>query len=387
MRWRGVVTIAVIGMVAAGGIVMWRLHAIPGLHAISGHVSSRAPPQREIPVTAAAAEERNVPVYVEGLGTVQAFNTVAVKTRVDGQITKLFFKEGQDVKAGDPLFQIDPRPFEAALQQAQATKEKDEAQLQSAQLDLERYAKLLPSGFQTRQSYDQQKGTVAQLQAAVKADQAQIDNAQLNLDYALIRSPIEGRTGQRMVDPGNFVQTAQNVSLVSITQVKPIFVNFTMPAERLDDIRKGQAQAPLKVIAYAMDDKTELAEGELTLIDNQVDVATGTIRLKAQFANADEPLWPGEFVNARIVLSTRQNAVTVPADAVMQGPEGPYLYVLSADDIAQRRHVEVAATQEGLAVISKGLAAGDRVVVEGQYRLTDGAKVKIGAPLQAELNR
>jgi len=225
------------------------------------------------------------------------------------------------------------------------------------------------------------------LQAAVKADQAQIDNAQLNLDYARIRSPIEGRTGQRIVDRGNFVQTAQNVSLVTIAQVKPIFVSFTVPADRLDDIRKGQAQGPLQVLAYAMDDKTELAQGELTLIDNQVDVTTGTIHLKAQFENADEPLWPGEFVNARIVLSTRQNAVTVPADAVMQGPQGPYIYVIGADETAQRRHVELAASQEGLAVIAKGLAAGERVVLEGQYRLTDGARVKIGEPLQAGLDR
>jgi multidrug efflux system membrane fusion protein len=381
MRWIRVITIAAIGLVAVGGIVTWRLYSKPA------RAESRVQTQRETPVTAGTAETRNVPVYVEGLGTVQAFNMVSVKTRVDGQITDVLFKEGQDVKVGDPLFQIDPRPFEAALQQAQANKEKDEAQLQSAQLDLERYAKLLPQGFQTRQSYDQQKGTVAQLQAAIKADQAQIENAQLNLDYAIIRSPIEGRTGQRRVDLGNFVQTAQNVNLVTITQIKPIFVSFTVPADRLDDIRKSQARAPLKVIAYAMDDKTELAEGELTLIDNQVDVATGTIHLKAQFDNAEEPLWPGEFVNARIVLSTRQDVVTVPAEAIMQGPEGPYVYVLSANGTAQRRRVDVAATQEGLAVISKGLAAGERVVVEGQYRLTDGAKVKIGAPQQAELNR
>jgi multidrug efflux system membrane fusion protein len=381
MRWIRVITIAAIGLVAVGGIVTWRLYSKPG------RAESRVQTQRETPVTAGTAETRNVPVYVEGLGTVQAFNMVSVKTRVDGQITDVLFKEGQDVKVGDPLFQIDPRPFEAALQQAQANKEKDEAQLQSAQLDLERYAKLLPQGFQTRQSYDQQKGTVAQLQAAIKADQARIENAQLNLDYAIIRSPIEGRTGQRRVDLGNFVQTAQNVNLVTITQIKPIFVSFTVPADRLDDIRKSQARAPLKVIAYAMDDKTELAEGELTLIDNQVDVATGTIHLKAQFDNAEEPLWPGEFVNARIVLSTRQDVVTVPAEAIMQGPEGPYVYVLSANGTAQRRRVDVAATQEGLAVISKGLAAGERVVVEGQYRLTDGAKVKIGAPQQAELNR
>ena len=189
-----------------------------------------------------------------------------------------------------------------------------------------------------------------------------------------------------MVDAGNFIQTSQNASLVTITQVKPIFVSFTVPADRLDEIRKSQAQHPLKVIAYAMDDKTALAEGDLTLIDNQVDVATGTIHLKAQFENADEPLWPGEFVNTRIVLSTRQNAVTVPTETVMQGPNGSYVYVLVKDDTAHRRNVDVAATQEGYSVISKGLAAGDQVVIEGQYRLTDGAKVKIEAPQQADLS-
>jgi multidrug efflux system membrane fusion protein len=333
------------------------------------------------------AEARDVPVYVEGLGTVQAFNTVSVKTRVDGQIVKVFFREGQEVKTGDSLFQIDPRPFETAVQQAQATKEKDEAQLQSAQLDLDRATKLLAPGFQTRQGYDQQKATVGQLHAAIKADQAQIDTARLNLDYSLVKSPIDGRTGQRVVDVGNLVQTSQNANLVTITQMRPIFVSFTLPAERLDAIRNNQAKAPLRVIAYGMDDKTALAQGQLTLIDNQVDVATGTIHLKAQFDNAGEPLWPGEFVNAHLVLSTRQNAVTVPAEAVMQGPNGSYLYVLGGDDTAQRRAVEVAAIQEGLAVVSRGLQAGERIVVEGQYRLTDGAKVKIGAPQQANLGR
>jgi membrane fusion protein, multidrug efflux system len=225
------------------------------------------------------------------------------------------------------------------------------------------------------------------LQAAVKADQAQIDTARLNLDYALVRSPIAGRTGQRMVDVGNNVQAAQNSTLVIVTQIKPIFVSFPVPANRLDEIRKSQAQASLKVIAYAMDDKTALAEGELTLIDNQVDAATGTVRLKAQFANDGEPLWPGEFVNARVVLATRENAVTVPAQAVMQGPSGAYVYVLAADDKAQRRSVKVAATQEGLAVISQGLTAGERVVLEGQYRLTDGAKTKVAAPQEAVLEK
>jgi multidrug efflux system membrane fusion protein len=385
MHWSVAAKIIIGGMVlaAADGIPAWKL-ATSSLWAQAERAPSRPP---EIPVTVGTAALKNVPVYVEGLGTVQAFNTVAVKTRVDGQITKVFFREGQEVKVGDPLFQIDPRPFQAALEQAQAAKEKDEAQLQSAQLDLDRYAKLVPSGIQTRQSYDQQKGTVGQLQGSVKADQAQIDSAQLNLDYSLIRSPIEGRTGQRIVDLGNFVQVSQNANLVTITQIKPIYVSFTLPADRLDEIRNAQAKQSLKVVAYDMDDKTALADGELTLIDNQVDVATGTIHLKAQFANADEPLWPGAFVNARLVLSTRDNAVTVPAETVMQGPNGPYAYVMRDDDTVQHRDVTVAATQEGLAVISKGLAAGDRVVVEGQYRLTDGAKVKIAEPQQANLAR
>jgi multidrug efflux system membrane fusion protein len=373
---RAVVPILI--LLIAGAAVAWRFE-------LFGGAPAKAQPPPAIPVMAATAETRNVPVYVQGLGSVQAFNTVAVKTRVDGQITKVFFREGQEVKAGDSLFQIDPRPFETALQQAQANREKDEAQLQSAQLDLDRAAKLLVPGFQTRQGYDQQKATVGQLQASAKADEAQIASARLNLDYALIRAPIEGRTGARQVDVGNLVQTTQNANLVSITQMRPIFVSFTVPATRLDDIRRNQAKQPLKVIAYAQDDKTELAQGELTLIDNQVDAATGTIHLKAQFDNAGEPLWPGEFVSARIVLATREDAVTVPEQAVMQGPNGAYVYVLNDDDMAQRRPVEIAATQEGVAVVAKGLKAGERIVTEGQYRLTDGAKAKVGAPQQAQL--
>lgn len=375
---RAIVVAAPVALIVCAALV-WRFAPF------GARAAPNAPPPQAIPVTAGTAETRNVPVYVEGLGSVQAFNTVNVKTRVDGQITKVFFREGQEVKSGDSLFQIDPRPYQAAVQQAQATQQKDEAQLQSAQLDLDRMTKLLAPGFQTRQGYDQQKATVAQLQASVKADQAQIDNAQLSLEYSLVKSPIDGRTGQRLVDVGNLVQTAQNANLVTITQMRPIFVSFTVPASQLDDIRKNQAQHPLQVVAYGMDDKSQLAQGELTLIDNQVDAATGTIHLKAQFDNNGEPLWPGEFVNAHLVLTTRENAVTVAEEAVMQGPDGPYVYVLTNDDTAQRRAVKVAATQEGLAVISSGLKSGERIVVEGQYRLTDGAKVKVGAPQQANL--
>jgi multidrug efflux system membrane fusion protein len=355
------------------------LHLVAGRNSTSGRGS--APPP--IPVTPGEATVESVPVFVSGLGTVQDYMNVSLKTRVDGQITGIAFTEGQNVKAGDLLFQIDPRPFQAALAQAQANKRKDEAQLEAAQLVLGRYAKLLASRTQTQEAYDNQEATVGQLQGAVAADQALVDTAQLNLDYTQIRSPIDGRTGARLVDPGNIVLANQNTSLVTIAQIKPVFVSFTVPQEFLDEIRQNQAKQQLNVIAYASDDKTRLSEGKLTLIDNVIDVATGTIHLKATFANADERLWPGEFVNARLILSTRENAVTVPAQTVMQGPEGPYVYVIKLDETVERRSVQVAATQDGRAIIAEGLSAGDRVVVNGQYRLTDGAKVAPSGPQQA----
>jgi membrane fusion protein, multidrug efflux system len=352
-----------------GGLMFWRF----GTPLSAKNQVKNAPPA--IPVTAGTAQARDIPVFIEGLGTVQAFNKVNVVPRVSGAIVTVFFREGQEVKAGEKLFQIDPRPFEAALKQAQATKEKDEAQLQSAELDLQRYTKLLPQGFQSRQVYDQQRATVGQLKAAVSADQAQIESAQLNVNYSLIHSPIAGRTGQRIVDVGNYVQTGQN-SLVTITQIEPVYVSFNVPAARLDVIRSNQVKHPLKVIAYAIDDKTVLADGALTLIDNQVDTTTGTIHLKAEFANTGEPLWPGQSVNAHLIVSIRKNAVTVPAQTVMEGPDGAYIYELDRDNIARRRPVDVADTQDGLAVIGEGLQAGARVVVEGQYRLSNGNRVK-----------
>jgi membrane fusion protein, multidrug efflux system len=369
---RGNVVVWVV-VIAAAGAALWKLSG----HDFTGGPKGPPPSAPAIPVVAGTAETRNVPVYVRGIGTVQAFQMVTVRTRVDGNITKVLFTEGQEVKTGDPLFQIDPRPFQAALEQAQATKARDEASLQGAQLDLERYAKLLPTGFQTRQQYDQQVATVGQLKGSIAADQAQIDTAQLNLQYADIRSPIDGRTGARLVDLGNFVQAGQATALVSITQIKPIFVSFTVPQEFLVEIRANQARAPLAVEAYASDDKTLLSTGKLTLIDNQVDVATGTIHLKATFDNTDERLWPGEFVSARLILSTRAQAIVVPAQTVMQGPQGAYVYVIKPDETVDRRSVQVASTQENLAVIEKGLERGERVVVEGQYRLTQGVKINV----------
>jgi len=333
-----------------------------------------------VPVSAVLAEQKDVPFFVRGLGTVQAYKTVSVKTRVDGQIVKISFEEGQDVKVGDPLFQIDPRPFQALLEQAQAAKQRDEAQLVGAKLDLERYGKLIGSGFQSRQSFDQQQATVDALKGSIAADQAQIDTAQLNLTYSDIRAPIDGRTGQRLVDLGNLVQASQGTNLLTITQIKPIFVNFTVPQDATDDIRRNQAAGALTVIAYSSDDKTKLAEGKITLIDNQIDPTTGTLRLKATFENTDERLWPGEFVNARLQLSVRRGAVTVPQRAVMQGPNGYYVYVVKPDNTVERRNIEAAPSQDGIMVVTKGMAVGEKIVSDGQYRLINGSRVRIDQP-------
>jgi multidrug efflux system membrane fusion protein len=333
-----------------------------------------------IPVTVGVAESRDMPVYVRGIGTVQAYKMVTIKSRVDGQIVKVAFEEGQEVKAGDPLFQIDPRPFQAAFDQAQANKQRSEAQLVGAEADLERFGKLIGSGYETRQKVDQQKAIVDALKGAIAGDDAAIETARLNLGYADIRAPIDGRTGSRQVDAGNLVQASQNTALVTITQTRPIFVTFTVPQDQTDEIRTNQASCPLAVVAYADDDKTELARGKVTLIENQIDAATGTLKLKGTFDNADERLWPGEFVNARLVLATRKDAITVPQRTVMQGATDSYVYVVKADSTVERRTVEVAATQEGIAVIEKGLKAGEKIVVDGQYRLTDGARIKADSP-------
>lgn len=333
-------------------------------------------PAPQIPVISGVAEKKDVPQFVRGIGTVQAYNAVTIKSRVDGEIVKVLFTEGQNVKAGDPLIQIDPRPFQAALEAATATLKRNEAQLTGASLDLERYGKLINSGFQSRQSYDQQQAIVGALKGSIAADKAAIETARLNLTYADIRAPIAGRTGQRLVDIGNLVQAGQPTSLVTITQIRPIFVNFTVPQDYADAIRHNQQASTLTVLAYASDDKTLLAEGKLSLIDNQIDVATGTLRLKATFANADERLWPGEFVNVRLVLSVRSSVVTVPQRAVMQGANGYYAYVIRPDGTAQRRTVEVGGMQDGLAIVDKGIESKEQVVVDGQYRLSDGVRVK-----------
>ncbi len=363
--------LAIAGTVAAAlaALLLWRLDHASGV----GRAAAEALPP-PIPVTETAVTTQNVPEYLYGLGTVQAYNTVAVKSRVDGQIVKLFFKEGDEAKAGAPLIEIDPRPYQAALDAARAQKEKDEAQLETAKADLARYAKLVGHGFQTVQQYDQQKGLVKQLEAAIKGDEAQIETAKLNLGYTLIRAPIAGRLGARLVDVGNFVRAADNTTLVTINEVRPIFVSFTLPQKDLYPVRHIEADAPLSIEALSGDGKGVLGRGRLTFIDNAIDQSTGTIGMKARFANKGERLWPGEFVDVKVVLRTLKDVPTVPSPAVEEGPDGHYVYVIRKNDTVERRPVEIGESGDGVTVIKRGLKPGERVVVQGQYRLKNGAR-------------
>ena len=369
MRKRAVVGVSIAALFVAAGVWALAPSSLPPAKAQAG------PPA--IPVTPGTVTARDMPVYLQGIGTVQAFNAVTVKSRVDGPIVKVAFAEGQEVRQGALLFQVDRRPYQAALDQAKAATAQDEARLTTAQADLVRYGRLVGSGFQTRQSFDQQRGLVEQLQAAIKGDEARSDTASLNLSFTDIRSPIDGRLSARLVDIGNLLHASDNTTLVTITQLQPIFVSFTLPQNMLDEIRQNQLKQPLQVMALSADGKTELAEGTLTLIDNAIDQATGTIHLKATFPNENERLWPGEFVNVRLVLLMRRGVATVPSQTIEPGANGDFAYVITNDDKVERRAVEVAGVQDGLAVVTKGLTPGERVVVQGQYRLNDGTRVKL----------
>lgn len=343
-------------------------------------VAAEAPPPvaAGVPVTAGTVAAADVPVFLQAIGAVQAYNMVTIRSRVDGQIVKVDFTEGQEVKAGAPLVQIDQRAYKAALDQATANEEKDEANLANAQINYSRDAQIVKNNLAvSQQQFDLDKSTVAADQGAVDSDKAQVEAARVNLDYTTITAPIDGQLGARLVDIGNIVHAADITGLVTIAQLKPIFVSFTVAQENAHKVRERQAEAPLDAVAYGDDGKTVLAQGKLTLIDNTIDQSTGTIHLKATFANDDERLWPGEFVNMRLVLSTRKDAPTVPAQTVQNGAQGQYVYIIKPDNTVERRDVEVAAVQDGIAVVTKGLAPGDRVVVDGQYRLTNGARVKV----------
>jgi multidrug efflux system membrane fusion protein len=377
------IALAGAGVLAAAGAAVG---VVPRLRAyVSPEVKAAdapAPPVAPaIPVTAGIVTAQNTPVFLDGIGSVQAYNMVTIKPRVDGQIVKVNFAEGQEVKAGDPLVEIDSRPYKAAYDQAFANEEKDQANLTNAQLNFQRDAAIIGANLAvSRQQYDNDKAAVAVDQATVDNDKAQVEQAQVNLDYADIHAPISGRLGVRIVDIGNIVHAADPTGLVTITQTKPIFVNFTMAQEHLHKIHEKQALGDLTVQAFGADNVTLLSEGKLTVIDNAVDQTTGTIRLKATFENADERLWPGEFVDVRLILDVRKDAPTVAEQTVQVGPDGYYAYVIKSDNTVERRAVEVASIQDGIAVISKGLEPGEKVVVDGQFRLTEGARVRISTP-------
>lgn len=368
LRW--FVVLAALGVI---GIIVWRLTNRKDAAGARGALN------QVVPVVVGTVQKKDVPIYLDGLGTVQAFNTVTVRARVDGQLTKINFVEGQTVQAGDVLAVIDQAPFKASLDQALAKKAQDEAQLLNAQIDLKRETELLNAKVDSQQLFDTQQALVRQLEAAVKADAAAIQSAQVQLDYTTISSPIAGRTGIRQVDAGNIINASNSNGIVVITQLKPISVVFTLPEQTLAQVRPRAVAGDLTVLAVERDNRTVLAVGKLAVVDNQIDTATGTIRLKATFDNEDLHLWPGQFVNARLLLSVRTNGLVVPSTVVQQGPEGSFAFVISGEDTNLTVHlqpIKVAQIEAGEALIDDGLAAGVHVVVDGQYRLQDGSSVR-----------
>ena len=333
-----------------------------------------------VPVSAAAATEGEFPVVLTGLGNVQPYNTVLVRTRVDGQITKIDFQEGQIVHEGDLLAEIDPRPFQAAVDQAAAKKQQDQANLDNAKRDLSRYQSLAKSDFATRQQLDTQTSTVAQLTAQIAADTAQMENAQTQLSYTKVRAPLTGRTGFRLADQGNIVNASSQTGIVSIAQIEPIAVMFTAPEDWVPKITAGVKDGPLDVKALSSDGTQLLADGKLELLNNEIDTASGTIRLKAAFANKDHKLWPGLSVATRLQVAVEKNVVLIPFVAVQRGPKGLYVFVVGADNKVELRPVSVRLSNDDLAVIDKGLKTGEQVVTAGQYRLQDKTLVKVTPP-------
>ena len=330
-----------------------------------------------MPVAVAPAKVQDVPIYLTGLGNVVGYNTVVVKSRIDGQLLEVPVREGQEVKQGQLLAVIDPRPYQVALSQAQATLYKDRSALQDAKLNAQRYADLAKEGVISRQQYDTQASTSGQYEGAVQADQAAIDSAKLNLVYTRITAPISGRVGLRQVDPGNMVHASDQNGMFVITQLEPIAVLFTLPEDQLPSVasqmRKGGS---LRVEALNRDNQTSLDTGKLLTIDNQIDPTTGTGKLKAIFENKNRTLWPNQFVNVKLLLDTRKNAITVPAAAIQHGPQGTYVYIAKSDKTAELRPVTVAYMSGDVAAIGSGLQTGDVVITDGQDKLQSGSKIE-----------
>ncbi len=361
--------------------------AVAAAVAVSRQAKSRtaqaaAPPS--IPVTVAEAAQQDVPIYYHALGTVQASNTVAIRAQVTGQIVSVDFRQGQEVRKGDVLARIDPAPFKAALDQTVAKKSEDAAQLIDAEKNLARFKTLVLKKFETEQNVDAQQAKVDQLKATIDADQGAIEAAQTQLNYTNITAPIDGVVGFRQVDLGNIIHTNDVSPLTVLTQIKPCVAVFTLPQDDLGPVREAMLRGSVDVLAFDQNDAEQLAQGRLLLIDNQIDQSTSTIRLKAEFPNQDERLWPGEFVRIRILVTTRKNAVTIPPVAVQRGPDGLYVWVIKPDTTAEQRPIDAQTVSDSTAVVSKGLAAGERVVVDGQSRLEAGSHVNIRALSEAQ---
>ena len=346
---------------------------------------ARANASPVLPVTVANVTRQDLPVYLSGLGSVAAYYTVSVKSRVDGQLVDVKFREGETVKQGALLAVIDPRPYRAQLEQAQAQLFKDQASLRDAQLNYERYKGLLQnSGAMSQQQVDTQQATVDQLQGAVHNDQATVDNAKLNLSYCHITAPVGGRIGLRLVDPGNMVHASDTNPILVITQLQPITALFTLPEDQLPEVAKRMRKVALEVDAYSRDDSTKLATGKLLTIDNQIDQTTGTGRLKAVFSNEDNVLWPNQFVNIHLLLETRKNATVIPSAAVQQGPQGSYVYVVKPDKTVEARNLNPSLTEGNLTQIASGISPDEVVVTDGQDKLQTGTHVE---PHQQNQNR
>jgi membrane fusion protein, multidrug efflux system len=346
-----------------------------------------------IPVAVSPAVQKDMPIYVSGLGTVEAFYTVVVKPRIDGQVTQVYFKEGQNVKKGELLVQIDPRPYEVALSQAEAQQYKDQTQLTIQKRNFERYSDLFKQGVVSRQDLDAQESSYGALEGTVRADQASVDNAKLNVAYCHVTAPIAGRVGLRQVDPGNFVHSSDPNGLLVITQLHPIAATFTITEDSLPEVMKAEhsQKKPLEVDVFSRDNQTKLASGNLTTINNLVDPTTGTVKLKAVFDNHDELLWPNQFVNARLLLHVQKNALVIPSAAIQRGTQGTFVFVVGQDNTAQIKQVKIGVTDGNLIAVDSGLNVGDQVVTDGQDKLQGGSKVQphpmAGAPASAGQGR
>ncbi len=341
---------------------------------------ARAPGRAAVPVSVAIVARQNIPIYLTGLGTVQPVSTVGIHSQVDGKLQEVLFTEGQHVKKGDVLAKIDPRLFQAALDQAKAKKAQDQAMLGAAQKDLTRFKTLALKNFESEQNVDLQQAKVDQLKATMDADAAAIESAQTQLDYTTIMAPSDGRVGVRLVDAGNLVRASDAGSIATLVLARPAAVMFTLPARVLDDVRRVMAVGPIEVTAFDEDNQIALSTGKLLMVDNSIDPATATIRLKALFPNEDERLWPGEFVNARLLLETRSNVIAVPSTAVQRGPQGLFAWVVTANETAAVRQIQVGPTAGDSTIITSGLNEGDRVVTEGQYKLQTNAPVTVSTP-------